>query len=107
MWVGVNFNCTDVYAVLEKSNDRKFHAFATRHKANTYSKHLIHYIDDVSIYSLTRTENYDVIWNPRIVVFFLKMTNVGNFEWKASLLIQIGIVVKIFFFLISGIIKVK
>ena len=49
IWVGVNLNCIDVYAVLEKANDGKLHVFATKHEANTYCKHLIHYHDDVSI----------------------------------------------------------
>ncbi len=30
-------------------NDRKLHVFTTKHEANTYSEHLIHYHDDVSI----------------------------------------------------------
>ncbi len=47
--VGVNLNCIDVYAVLERANDRKLHVFATKHEANTYSEHLFHYHDDVSI----------------------------------------------------------
>ena len=28
--------------------DRKLHVFATKHEANTYSEHLIHYHDDVN-----------------------------------------------------------
>ncbi len=32
-----------------EQNDRKLHVFATKHKANTYSKHLIHSHEDVSI----------------------------------------------------------
>ena len=47
--MGVNLNCIDVYAVLEKANDRKLNVFATKHENNTYSEHLIHYHDDVSI----------------------------------------------------------
>ncbi len=43
------FNCIDVYAVLERANDRKLHVFAAKHEANTYSEHLIHSHDDVSI----------------------------------------------------------
>ena len=45
----VNLNCIDIYAVLQKANDRKLHAFGTKHEANTYSEHLIHSRDDVSI----------------------------------------------------------
>ncbi len=37
------------YAVLERANDRKLHVFATKHEANTYSEHLIHYHNDLSI----------------------------------------------------------
>ena len=48
---GVNLNCIDVYAVLERANDRKLHVFVTKHEANTYSEHLTHYHDDVSIWS--------------------------------------------------------
>ncbi len=48
MLVGVNLNCIDVYAVLERANDRKLHLFATKHEAKTYSEHLIHSHDDVS-----------------------------------------------------------
>ena len=43
IYVGVNLNCIDVYAVLERANNRKLHVFATKHEANTYSD------DDVSI----------------------------------------------------------
>ncbi len=39
----------DIHAVLERANDRKLHVFATKHEANTYSEHLIHSHDDVSI----------------------------------------------------------
>ena len=39
----------NVYAVLERANDRKLHVFATKHEANTYNEHLIHSHDDVSI----------------------------------------------------------
>ena len=39
---GVDLNCIDVYAVLERANDRKLHVFATKHEANTYSEQLIH-----------------------------------------------------------------
>ncbi len=46
---GVNLKCIDVYAVLERANDRKLHVFATKHKANTYSEHLIHSHNDISI----------------------------------------------------------
>ena len=42
-------NCIDVYAVLERANDRKLHVFATKHEANTYSEHLIHSHEDISI----------------------------------------------------------
>ena len=49
IWVGVNLNCIDVYAVLERANDKKLHVIATKHEANTYSEHLIHSRDDVSI----------------------------------------------------------
>ena len=49
IWVGVSLNCIDVYAVLERANDRKFHVFATKNEANTYSEHFIHSHDDVSI----------------------------------------------------------
>ncbi len=43
-------NCIDVYAVLERANDRKLHVFGTKHEANTYSEHLIHSHDfNVSI----------------------------------------------------------
>ncbi len=45
----VNRNCIDVYAVLERANDRKLHVFATKHEANTYSEHLIHSHEDISI----------------------------------------------------------
>ena len=47
--MGVNLNRIDVYAVLEKANDRKLQVSATKHEANTYSEHLIHSYDDVSI----------------------------------------------------------
>ncbi len=43
----VNLNCIDVYAALERANDRKLHVFATKHEANSYSEHLIHSHDDV------------------------------------------------------------
>ncbi len=46
---GHNLNCIDVYAVLERANDRKLHIFATKDEANTYSEHLIHSHDDVPI----------------------------------------------------------
>ncbi len=46
--MGVNVNCIDVYAVLERANDTKLHVFATKHQANTYSEHLSHSRDDVS-----------------------------------------------------------
>ncbi len=49
MWVGVNLNCIDVCVVLESGNDRKLPVFATKHEANTYSEHLIHSHDDISI----------------------------------------------------------
>ena len=62
----VNFNCIDVYAVLERANDRKLHVFATKHEANTYSEHLIHSHDDVSIVGLTPIKIYNVTWNSRI-----------------------------------------
>ncbi len=37
--------------VLERAHDRKLHVFAhaTKDEANTYSEHLIHSYDDVSI----------------------------------------------------------
>ncbi len=56
---GVNVNCIDVYAVLERANDRKLHIFATKHEANTYSEHLIHAHDGLDL-ELTPTEIYDV-----------------------------------------------
>ena len=40
---GVNVNCTDAYAVVEWENNMKLHIFATKHKANTYYEHSIHY----------------------------------------------------------------
>ena len=46
---GVNLNCIDVYAALERANDRRLHVLATKHEDNTYSEHLIHSHDDVSI----------------------------------------------------------
>jgi hypothetical protein len=49
IWRGVNLKCIDAYAVLEWANDTKLHVFATKHKANTYSKQLIHSDDCVSI----------------------------------------------------------
>ena len=36
----MNLNCIDVYAVLERTNDRKLHVFATKPEVNTYSEHL-------------------------------------------------------------------
>ncbi len=39
----------DVYAVLERPNERKLHVFATKHEANTYNEHLTPSHDDVSI----------------------------------------------------------
>jgi hypothetical protein len=48
---GVNLKCIDAYAVLEWANDTKFHVFATKHKANTYSEQLINSDDCVSIQS--------------------------------------------------------
>ncbi len=47
--MGVNLNCIDVYAVMERANDRKLHLFATKHEANTYSEHLIHYDCDFCV----------------------------------------------------------
>ena len=38
---GVNYGCTDAYAVLDGANDMKLHVFTTKHKANTYREHLI------------------------------------------------------------------
>jgi hypothetical protein len=49
IWLGVNLECIDAYAVLEWANDTKLHVFATKHKANTYSEQLIHSDDCVSI----------------------------------------------------------
>ena len=46
--MGVNLNCIDVYAVLERANDKKLHVFATKHEANIYREHLIPSHDDVS-----------------------------------------------------------
>ena len=43
VWVGVNLDCIDAYAVLKLyawANDIKLHVFATKHKANTYHEHL-------------------------------------------------------------------
>ena len=40
LWVGVNHDCIDAYAILEWANDMKLHVFATKHKANTYHEHL-------------------------------------------------------------------
>ena len=42
IWVGLNINCIDAYAVLEWVNNTKLQILATKHKANKYSKHLIH-----------------------------------------------------------------
>ena len=39
--MGVNLGYIDVYAVLEWANGMKQHLFATKHKTNTYHKHLI------------------------------------------------------------------
>ncbi len=36
--MGVNLNCIDVFAVLERANDKKLHVFATKHEANTYGE---------------------------------------------------------------------
>ena len=38
--MAVNLNCIDVYAVLERANDKKLYVIATKHEANTYSEHL-------------------------------------------------------------------
>ena len=40
VWVGVKLGCIDVYAVLE-ANNMKLHVFVTKHKTNTYHKHLL------------------------------------------------------------------
>ena len=36
IWVEVNLNYIDPYAVLESSNNAKIHVLASKHKANTY-----------------------------------------------------------------------
>ena len=41
IWVGVNLDCIDAYAVLEWANDMKLYVFASKHKANACHKHLI------------------------------------------------------------------
>ena len=35
IWVGINLDCIDAYAVQEWTNEMKLHVFATKHKANT------------------------------------------------------------------------
>ena len=57
---GVNLNCIGVFAVLARANDRKLHVFATKHEANTYSEHSIHYHHRYLDLHLTPTEIYDV-----------------------------------------------
>ena len=42
-WEGLNLNCIDVYAALEWANNTKLHILATKHKAITYTEHLIHF----------------------------------------------------------------
>ena len=42
-------NCIDVYAVLDRANDRELYVFAMKHEANTYSEYLIYSHDNVSI----------------------------------------------------------
>ena len=48
VWVGVKLGCIDAYAVLE-ANNMKLHVFVTKHKTNTYHKHLLQSDDCVSI----------------------------------------------------------
>ena len=37
IWIRVNLNCIDVYAVLEWATSTKLLVFVTKHKANTYT----------------------------------------------------------------------
>ena len=83
--MGVNLNYIDVYAVLERANDRKLHVFAMKHEGNTYSEHsitdLIHYHDDVLKLSAIGhpkggrglTSSTEVVW-----MFYWKMEITGS-----------------------------
>ena len=40
VWKEVNFNCVDVYAVLEWANDTKLHVFATIYTRPTHDEYV-------------------------------------------------------------------
>ena len=57
--MGVNPKCIDDCTALEQANLTKLHAFAAKHKVNTYSEFFFQSDDSIDL-ELTPSEIYDV-----------------------------------------------